>query len=656
MRQLITLLILVVLFASCSQRDSKGPSEDTRLAERIISAHQDSIYSDPAETRRHMQRIQQTLTDSSAVNRLELYVAVTYLIQHDQSGFEKALQRVSCYVQRHPDDHAVAGLLWNHRAVASLSQGNRDSAAVFFRRSYDELLASRDTLKACDVSINLSSIYREKGQLALAAATLQNAMLLSNGPSHDNVRFALLYMLGAIYGDMSSFDRAEMYFREATKLFVKASLNDRFQFYNSRGSCRFYNKRYAAAQRDFGRASVVAKKLGNPVYEAIAQSNTGEVLAAQGESRKALPLLLKSEKAFTALGVGNATSEAYLNDLIASVMLQSNDINEARRRFLATDTAALKGNMRYEMIHYERLADFYSRTADYAKAYQAQKTMRSFESRLRSTLFREQMADAQQRYQRDTKVISQQAEIAHQRDRVRVLAVVVIAVIVLAVMLFIILQLVNRRRQQTMLHRFNRELTSLSLQNVRNRLSPHFIMNILGREIDPDNAGVARLIRFIRQNLMLVDRKIIPLADELDFTDNYIQLEAKALSRDFDYQLIVDPAIDVSRIFVPAMMVHIFVENAVKHGLRGRQGRLFLHISVHKDPGAILITIDNNGSGGQSKAAGTHTGLKTIQQTVELYNHNNNRQVSIAYGPADDGVWHVAITIPDGYKFEIKDE
>lgn len=261
------------------------------------------------------------------------------------------------------------------------------------------------------------------------------------------------------------------------------------------------------------------------------------------------------------------------------------------------------------------------------------------------------MAEAHQRYLRDKKVTEQNIEIERQKEHSENLWRLVGIVIIVAIVFIVVIVLAAKRKRQLMQLRFRGVLTRLSLQNIRNRLSPHFIMNVLGREVSPDNEGVVRLIRFIRQNLSLVDHGVITLKDELDFVNTYIELERKSLTKDFTYTCEISKDIDIETAQIPAMMIQLFVENAVKHGLRGQQGSLFLKVAIAKNDDCINITVDNNGSQAQGSEFGSHTGLKVIRQTLDLYNKNNVKPASLEYGLQEGGVWHVSIRIPNGYEF-----
>lgn len=378
----------------------------------------------------------------------------------------------------------------------------------------------------------------------------------------------------------------------------------------------------------------IAQQLNNPAFVAIAESNQGEILHNQGKNSQAMPLLLNAEQTIAKSGGGDPRSTAYLNDLIASVMAHNGDMSGARARFRSTDTSAIAKEPRYMMTHYERLADFHHLTGDNASAYNDLEQARLYESEFRNKLFGEQMADAQQRYQHDKKMLGQQAEIKQQKEHVSNLRLITIIVIVFALAVIALVLWSQRRKRQILRMKFQNQLTELSLENIRNRISPHFIMNVLGRELSLNNEGVQRLIKFIRQNLLLVRRSIIPLSEELDFVDTYVELERKALSTEFEYTMNVDPSVDTQSIDIPAMMIQVFVENAVKHGLRGQNGQIYLHIGVAANASkGITITIDNNGSDRQHSTDGTHTGLQVVLQTVELLNKYNSNPIQLVYGP-----------------------
>mgnify|MGYP000385205916 FL=1 len=147
--------------------------------------------------------------------------------------------------------------------------------------------------------------------------------------------------------------------------------------------------------------------------------------------------------------------------------------------------------------------------------------------------------------------------------------------------------LYRKRQRDREQWRMQNAMTSLRLENVRNRISPHFIFNVLNREMnlhkgDKESQNLIGLTKLIRRNLELTDCLAVSLADELDFVDTYVKLERQSLGSEFEYRLDLAEQLDLQEMKVPSMLLQIPVENAIKHGLRLKEGKRLLLIQVHK--------------------------------------------------------------------------
>lgn len=69
------------------------------------------------------------------------------------------------------------------------------------------------------------------------------------------------------------------------------------------------------------------------------------------------------------------------------------------------------------------------------------------------------------------------------------------------------------------------------------------------------------------------------LGEELTFVEHYLNLMQSKLESGFEYSLDIAPKVDLSW-KVPKMMIQIYAENAVKHGLqpKGERGGLFIAV------------------------------------------------------------------------------
>lgn len=110
------------------------------------------------------------------------------------------------------------------------------------------------------------------------------------------------------------------------------------------------------------------------------------------------------------------------------------------------------------------------------------------------------------------------------------------------------------------------------------------------------------------------------------------------------------------------MLLQIPVENAIKHGLRLKEGKRLLVISVHRlDDNQVDIAVCDNGGGYRKVSVnqGTGTGMKVITQTIQLLNMYNSRPIqmrinNISVGEDNEMGCEVRFVVPLDYSYQLK--
>lgn len=157
------------------------------------------------------------------------------------------------------------------------------------------------------------------------------------------------------------------------------------------------------------------------------------------------------------------------------------------------------------------------------------------------------------------------------------------------------------------------------LRALASQIEPHFLFNALTSlrgliRRDPERAErtVTRLAAFLRAAVVRPARREVPLRDELEVVDAYLEVERARLGDALEVEVDVDPAaLDVP---VPVFLLHPLVENALKYGarpavaIRGRleHGRLRLEVT---NPGALADARPNG-------TDGTGTGLENLRERL----------------------------------------
>jgi two-component sensor histidine kinase len=183
--------------------------------------------------------------------------------------------------------------------------------------------------------------------------------------------------------------------------------------------------------------------------------------------------------------------------------------------------------------------------------------------------------------------------------------------------------------------KIKQKLLSLQLQVIKLQLDPHFTFNILNSvssQIYRDNRNEAydylnKFTRLLRSLLKDTDSIYRSLEEEINFVNNYLELEKIRFSR-FDYKFEIDESLKKHKI--PKMVLQTYAENAIKHGLLPLKGSGFLYIGAKKDQEFLKLTIEDNGIGrsaASDKSTSTGRGLNIADEFNILLNQINKKPI-----------------------------
>jgi sensor histidine kinase YesM len=161
------------------------------------------------------------------------------------------------------------------------------------------------------------------------------------------------------------------------------------------------------------------------------------------------------------------------------------------------------------------------------------------------------------------------------------------------------------RRRKNLQREQERKYRKAELIALRSQMNPHFIFNTL----NGINAAILQsdkftaseyLIQFsymVRQVLNYTRKLETTMADELDFSKQYLELEQKRLKSNLTFNFRNEiPESDADHT-IPSLSLQPFLENAIWHGLRtvDYPGHIDLH--AFRDSDFIVLEIIDNGIG-----------------------------------------------------------
>lgn len=149
------------------------------------------------------------------------------------------------------------------------------------------------------------------------------------------------------------------------------------------------------------------------------------------------------------------------------------------------------------------------------------------------------------------------------------------------------------------------------LKAIKSQMNPHFAFNalktidyLLGQhDIPQARKSLNSFAQLMRATLEQSGSEYTVIEDEILLLENYIRLEQNALGETFQYSIQVDETIDRSYERVPSIFLQPIVENAIKHGLRHKQGHKQLTVSFSLINEGILVTVEDNGIGRAASTA-----------------------------------------------------
>jgi len=220
--------------------------------------------------------------------------------------------------------------------------------------------------------------------------------------------------------------------------------------------------------------------------------------------------------------------------------------------------------------------------------------------------------------------------------------------IILCILITVLIIVVLLRRRITFIRNkflFEQRLSESELKAIRSQMNPHFIFNVLNSIesyiLDNDKNAASRLIqKFASLSRLILEnssKSLVTAEKEWKALMLYTELEAVRYSNSFSYNFVVDSMIHLKECKIPPMLVQPLIENAILHGLivdPNPDAHLQVQIKLHD--GKILITVEDNGVGIESKGKSnskigvkeTSIGLSSIRERIEMLNSQEKHGVA----------------------------
>lgn len=665
-------LLLVMAFmalTACGSDEAGTEWDEMQAFEAFFIANGDSISIAPRKVRTQALQGMQAVRDSLVRYNYLAVASKTCMMSSDMDSARLLIQQIEDFTERQPFSPQLADLqsdCFNMKGNVYARTGYMDSAEVCFRRAYERRMQGTKIEVVPDILMNLADAANRLGKLDVGAAWYRRALLLCDSLHITSAKKPPVYYgLAQVYVALRDFEQCDYYYNLAARSYEEMLPFEKHFYLNNRGTSYYYRGDYETAIDYFRKVTALVADYPDMVFELnLGWLNLGDCFLQVNEADSAVKYISKCQPFFEEAGI--TTALYYLDTQNIELALIQKDLSKARRILSGSTTPP---DIDPDMVHIRNkyLQKYYEEVGDYRKAYFYLKENERMDDSIRNERVEMRTADLALRYQQDSTVMAQKVFIQKKENEVlelRQMETLWIALVVITLLVVVFVYLYSKKKRALLLAQNRRTVSSLRLENIRNRLSPHFIFNVLNQEMaERKTEGyqeLSSLVKLMRRNLELAEQLCVTLAEELDFVKTYIDLERRSLGADFHPVIEIGEGVYPEQVQLPSMLIQIPVENAVKHALRGKEGERCLWIVVARQAKGIFIQIRDNGGGYclNSSNKGTGTGMKVIMQTIQILNMKNKEAIDVALhnvtlSNGETGC-EVTFLLPDNYDYRIK--
>lgn len=578
-------------------------------------------------------------------------------------SMDAASMRIKDFLDQHPKDKSEpmrrlrAEWLKSRGVYFTAIKGQPDSGIVYTERALEEMkdLEGVDVLRVLAMA-NRADFYRQTGQLDKSAdGYLQAIQMADSTGTGDSLGIPLMLGVSTAYTFMGDYHNGHRWWKRLRSLLPVMKRDDQFIYYNNLGNDNFFQENYQDARDCFRKAANLVKGDEAKLWDYYtALGNLGEIYICLHQADSARQMVEQADSFFRRVNFPPLIY--YMATSRMELKMLEGDMQGA----LAIASTSPKDDISIpaaKVLRLKALEQLMRQTGRWQEAMNVHEELHGLNDSIHAAQSAMRMSAQLYQYKHDKERMKQQQEIDHQQLRAQ-LALALSAVAMLAVVVVMVLYELRRRKHRLQAMTTQQQIISLRMENVRNRITPHFVYNALNHEMLEQMEGRAvdlnALTQLLRRGVDQADMLETTLEEELRFVDYYVEIEGRQMADKLQYRKEIAPDVDTSKVNLPAMTIQIFVENAIKHGLQRRGGELTIRVSRQDD--STLIEVVDNGQGLGTSAPKEHTGMKVVRQTIQMLNDHNHRQITFGIGNwQKDGesgcrTW---LLVPDDFNYKV---
>ena len=624
----------------------------------------------------------QKLNDKNKLASAFSNKGVNYWADGNDSMALQFYQRALSIHQSNNDKKGIA-IAYNNMGLISFNRADYVKALEYHLKSLRTFEELKDSAKIPDSYANIGVDYQYLSDYSKALEYYFKALRIAEKTGNKRSQAITSGNIGLVYKNFSSYILALQYQQKAL------SLNE--QSGNKQGTAStlgnigvVYNlmEKYDTALAFYQKALVINKQVGNKRRIASDLSNIGIVYKDLKDYSSALAYLQKALATYEELEDKNSmaivlTQLGNVYSKAPATTLNEAGINSGERfsRALYYQSRALKLSDEIQAPDrqseaWQALGETYEAKNDFPKALAAYKNYTLLHDSIIGDEKKQDILQKTMQYNfekkedsvklaHDNKIALDKAEIRRQKTVKRLITWGALILFLAAITSFIFYKRKKDAQQQQREAELKAEVSDTEMKALRAQMNPHFIFNSLNsisdyiakNEHEKADEYLTKFAKLIRKTLENSEKKLIPLTDDLNVLELYLQLECNRLRGKFDYQINVAENIDKENTLVPPMILQPFVENSIWHGIANKEGKGHIEISINRQGGVLHCLIDDDGIGRMASsqlsgvAKNQSLGMKITKTRIDIMNKVKKSKGTVELSDLANGM-RVQVNLP----------
>lgn len=569
------------------------------------------------------------------------------------------------------DLKGVARLIYN-KGLVYFNESDYARANDNNRKAYEVFEQAKDSFLMAKMlnSIGINYMYLSKYPEAIKSYLDAKRIYEDLGLTENRQYASILSNIGLLYARLEKFKESEKYQKQALLFFEKSdfqegvanALTNLGRVYNDTGNSE-------KAIESYRKAYDIMESNTNERGMASALTNMGIAYTEMGKYAKAVPYFKQTQKIYEKLKntnnlaiVHRSLGDCYFLGADKKMALAEENYKTSYRY------AKEAGSINLQFNALEQLASLQSATGNYKQAFKNKSDAVVLRDSFASVEKKEEIAllEADYEYEKEKSALLathekeqavSNAEMERQKLMITGLSLGALLIVVFSIIAFQLYKKRERVLSEKKISEFKTKVAETELKALRSQMNPHFIFNAMNsisdymakNDLQTANTFLVKFSKLIRAILESSEKKWIPLEEDLELTELYMQIEGLRLKDKFVHSFKVGEDVDVENTMVPPLILQPFIENSIWHGISKKEAMGHIDISVKTEGQFLVCTVDDDGVGrkmnGAAKKGKTSMGLKITKNRLDIINQLKKEKGSIQMFDKEEGL-RVELKLP----------